>query len=449
MFDNHFMWGTATAAYQIEGAPHEDGKTDSVWDVFCRKEGAIFRGQTGEVACDHYHRFREDIAIMKQLGTRAYRLSISWARILPNGTGEVNQKGIDFYNALIDELIKNDIRPYITLFHWDMPMAIYERGGMLSPEFPDWFTEYAQVVVKNFGDRVKDYMTFNEPTCFIAGFATGTSNAPGEKKTLEETVQMSHYLLLAHGRAYRAMKECGFSDIQVGIAQQGVFFYPQTEAPEDVNEAKKLTFDVLTDPWYSSVSWWSDPIILGHYPEDGLRKLGRYLPKNWENDMEEINSSVDFFAQNYYFGTVCSAKEGPMLQKPGAPRNAPNWDVTPEGMKWAAKFLYERYQKPLIISENGISCHDWVMTDGKVHDPNRIDFMKRYLRSLWEAMEEGVPVLGYFYWSILDNFEWTCGYSERFGLVYVDFETQERIIKDSGYWYQKLIESNGAILFEQ
>lgn len=447
MFPKRFIWGAAAAAYQIEGAWNEDGKTDSIWDVFCRKSGAIYNGHTGEVACDHYHRFREDIAIMKKIGIQAYRLSVSWPRILPDGTGVVNEKGLAFYNELVDELLANGITPYVTLFHWDMPMAIYNRGGMMNPEFPDWFTEYATVVVKALGDRVKHYMTFNEPQCFIGGHINGTDHAPGLRMSESETVPMCHHLMLAHGRAYRAMKNCGFDGIQVGLAQQGLFFYPQTDAPEDIEAARVATMEKMPEPWYASVSWWNDPILLGRYPEDGLKKFGQYLPKNWEADMDEIHSSVDFFAQNFYNGVICSAEKGIVKAAPGAPRNAAKWDVTPLGMKWVAKFLYERYGKPILITENGMTCHDWVSTDGKVHDPNRIDFMKRYLRSLHEAMEEGVPVLGYFYWSIMDNFEWTLGYSERFGLTYVDFETQERTIKDSGYWYRGVIESNGADVF--
>lgn len=447
MFGKEFVWGVSAAAYQIEGAWKEDGKSESIWDMFCRKEGAVYRGQSGDVACDHYHRYKEDVAIMKELGVKAYRMSISWPRILPDGIGEVNPKGIEFYDHLIDELLANGIVPYITLFHWDMPMAIYRRGGLLNPEFADWFTYYATVVVKHFGDRVKWYMTFNEPTCFMGGFVNGETNAPGLKMSLSETIPMAHHLLLAHGRAFRAMKQCGYDDIQVGIAQQGLFYYPETECEEDIEAARYRTMDLMPDPWYRSVSWWSDPILLGNYPEDGLRTYGTYLPKHWEADMEEIHSSVDFFAQNYYGGEMYSWKKGAVVPKPGSPRNTAGWDITPEGMKWAVKFLYERYQKPIIISENGMPCHDWVATDGKVHDPNRIDFIKRYVRSLWEAMEEGVPVLGYFYWSILDNFEWTLGYSERFGLVYVDFETQERVIKDSGYWYRKVIESEGKEVF--
>lgn len=445
MFPEKFIWGTASAAYQIEGAWNEDGKSDSIWDVYCRRPGAVYNGHTGDVACDHYHRYKEDVAIMKQIGIQAYRMSVSWCRILPDGTGRVNLKGIEFYSNVVDELIANGITPYITLFHWDMPMAIYNRGGMMNPDFPDWFAEYATVVVKALGDRVKYFMTFNEPQIFIGGFVSGT-RAPGLRLSLSETIPMCHHLLLAHGRAYRAMKECGFEDIQIGFAPQGFFFYPETDSLEDIEAARAYTMDKIQTPWYTSVSWWSDPIILGRYPEACLKEFEKYLPANWKADMDEIHCGVDFYAQNFYDGQICSADKGIVKPAPGAPRNSAGWSVTPRGMKWVVKFLYDRYKVPILITENGMPCHDWVSLDGKVHDPNRIDFMKRYLRSLHEAIEDGVPVLGYFYWSITDNFEWALGYSERFGLVFVDFETQERTLKDSGYWYKAVIESNGELV---
>ena len=446
MFDKNFSWGISAASYQIEGAWNEDGKSESIWDMFSKKEGAVYRDHNADVACDHYHRYKEDVAIFKEMGVKAYRLSIAWTRILPDGTGEVNAKGLEFYNNLIDELLKNGIEPYITLFHWDLPKCLYMKGGLMNPEFPDWFTNYAKVVTQAFGDRVKHFMTFNEPTCFIAGFVNGKTNAPGLQMSPAETIPMAHHLLLAHGRAMRAMKEC-YADIQVGIAQQGLFFYPETECAEDIEAAREKTVNTMQERWYDSVCWWSDPILLGEYPKEGIEKYGKYLPDGWEQDLEEIHSSVDFFAQNYYMGTMYSAKKGAVRQKPGSARNNVGWDVTPEGIYWAIKFLYEKYRKPLVISENGIPCHDWVSTDGKVHDPNRIDFVKRYLRNVDRANQEGIPVKGYFYWSATDNFEWTLGFAPRFGLVYVDYETQERIIKDSGWWYRKVIESNGAEIY--
>jgi len=445
-FPKDFVWGAASAAYQIEGAWNEDGKSDSIWDVFCRKPGAIFRGQTGEVACDHYHRWKEDVALMRELGLKAYRFSISWPRVLPDGTGVVNEKGLQFYSDLVDELLKNGITPYVTLFHWDMPMAIYQRGGMMSTDFPQWFTDYAVTVVKRLGDRVKHFMTFNEPPVFMGGFMNGKTHAPGLKMSLSETIPMGHHLLLAHARAYRAMKVCGFDDLQVGIAQQGLFCCPATETEADIEAAREATMERMDFDWYASVSWWSDPIILGSYPAVGIEKYGCYLPQGWQQDLNEIKGTLDFLGQNFYNSCLWSKEQGFVEAAPGAPRNVSGWDVTPRGMKWVLRFLHDRYHTPILITENGMSCHDWVSLDGKVHDPNRIDFMQRYLLNVQEAMQSGVNVLGYFYWSVMDNFEWAMGYSERFGLIYVDFETQKRTIKDSGYWYRQVIESNGEVI---
>ena len=261
-----------------------------------------------------------------------------------------------------------------------------------------------------------------------------------------ETVPMGHYLLLAHARAYRAMKSCGFDDLQVGIAQQGSFYCPATETEADIEAAREATMERMDFDWYASVSWWSDPIILGSYPTVGIEKYGCYLPQGWQQDLNEIKGTLDFLGQNFYNSILWSKEQGFVEAAPGAPRNVSGWDVTPHGMKWVLRFLYDRYHMPILITENGMSCHDWVSLDGKVHDPNRIDFMQRYLLNVQEAMQSGVNVLGYFYWSVMDNFEWAMGYSERFGLIYVDFETQKRTIKDSGYWYRQVIESNGEVI---
>ena len=448
MFPKDFLWGCSSAAYQIEGAWNEDGKGDSIWDVHCRKEGAIYRGHTGNVACDHYHRFREDVALMKEIGLKAYRLSISWPRIFPEGTGKVNEKGLAFYKELTDALLDAGITPFVTLYHWDMPEAIFRRGGFMNPEFPDWFTEYAITVVKALGSRVKHYMTFNEPPCVIGSFSSPHEHAPSVAMGPESTVPMAHHLLLAHGKAYRAIKNCGFDDIQVGIAQQGTFFYPEKDTEENWKVAENLTFNEHPWCWYSNVGFWSDPIILGAYPQGILKQIGKYLPAGWEKDMPQIHSGVDFFAQNIYGGCTCSEDGRFIPELPGHPSNAMGWYIVPESIQYAVKMLYKRYGIPIIISENGIPCHDWVFTDGKVHDPNRIDFIKQHLRNLHEAMEDGVKVLGYFYWSIMDNMEWIHGYKPRFGMIYVDFNTQQRIIKDSGRWYSKVIASGGEAVFD-
>ncbi len=446
MFPKEFVWGAASAAYQIEGAWNEDGKSDSIWDVFCRKPGAIFRGQNGDVACDHYHRWKEDVALMRELGLKAYRFSVSWPRVLPDGTGAVNEKGLQFYSDLVDELLKNGITPYVTLFHWDMPMAIYNRGGMMNTEFPQWFAEYAVTVVKHLGDRVKNFITFNEPSVFMCGFMNGKTHAPGLKMSLSETIPMGHHLHLAQASAYRAKKTCGFADLRISLAVTGLFYYPAAESTADVDAARRAQMEYVTCDWFNFVPFWLDPLVFGTYPADVCKKFGSYLPRDWQKQISAMKGTLDWIGLNYYNGFRWSASDGLMDAAPGAPRNVSGWDVTPCGMKWVLRFLYDRYHTPILITENGMSCHDWISLDGKVHDPNRIDFIQRYLQSVHATIEFGVNVLGYFCWSIMDNFEWSMGYSERFGLIYVDFETQTRTIKDSGYWYRAVMESNGGII---
>ncbi len=435
----NFIYGAATAAYQIEGAYNEDGKGVSIWDMYVKKEGVIFGGETGNVACDHYHRMKADIALMKEMGLQAYRFSIAWTRILPNGIGEINQKGIDFYNSLIDELVANGIEPYITLYHWDMPMALYNQGGFANRAFADWFAEYAKVVVENFSDRVKYFMTFNEPQCIFGSFQ-GDNRAPGIKVSLGEAIPMVHNMLLAHGKAVDIMRKYAKQDIQISYAPTGIFGYPDTESEEDIEAANNCTREGVFDlTWWSSITWYSDPIMFGKYPEEGLRRLEQYLPKGWEKDMEQIHRPLDFYCQNFYDAKRCSAKKGYVQEKVGGKRNSDNWVITPEGIRWAVKFLYERYKLPIYITENGICGHEWVSDDGKVHDQFRIDFIKWHLKELEKAESEGVELGGYFHWSFMDNFEWALGYKERFGLVFVDYQTQKRTIKESGYWYRDLI----------
>ena len=451
-FKKDFIWGAATASYQIEGAAFKDGKGRNVWDDFSHEQGRVFCGHTGDVACDHYNRFKQDVALMKEMGVKNYRFSLSWARILPEGTGEVNQKGIDFYNALIDELVANGIRPFITLFHWDYPSALQARGSWANPESPKWFEAYTEVCARAFGDRVKDFITFNEPQCFIGlGYGSGV-HAPGFQLPLWATVPMSHHVLIAHGLSVKKLREL-VPGVRVGYAPCGDARIPATNSPEDIEAARKSYFDVYDDPkgWAFNVSWWSDPAILGCYPEAGLKKLGQYLPAGWEKDMETICQPLDFYAQNMYSGRIFKAADNALGYEmvdfePGHPKTAIQWFVSPEALYWGPKFLYERYKVPFKITENGMSSHDVVSLDGKVHDPHRQDYMHRYLREFKRAAEDGVDAIGYFAWSLMDNFEWSFGYSERFGLTYVDYVTQERIVKDSFYWYKEVMEQNGENL---
>ncbi len=446
-FREDFVWGAATSAYQIEGAFGEDGKGMDIWDVFCREPERVYEGHTGDVACDHYHRYRDDVAMMKEMGLKAYRFSINWARVLPEGTGKVNEQGIAFYSRLIDALLEAGIEPYITLYHWELPYELYKRGGWMNEEIVEWFGQYAALIAERFSDRVTHFFTLNEPQCFVGlGFLTGV-HAPGLKAPLRDTFQMAHNAMKAHGRAVQMLRAHAKRPIMIGYAPTSGMTYPATNRPEDIEAARKSLF-TLPEPsnWTWNVSWWSDPVILGKYPEEGLELYGPWLPKITDEDMRLISQPIDFYGQNIYNGKCVrmgsDGKPELVSRDAGFPRTANNWPVTPECLYWGPRFLYERYQKPIYITENGVSCHDVVSLDGKVHDPNRIDFLSRYLGALKRAATDGVDIRGYFQWSLMDNFEWNFGYLERFGLVYVDFATQKRIRKDSAYWYRDLIAEN-------
>lgn len=447
-FAKDFVWGAATSSYQIEGTGRDSGKGQNIWDVFTKEPGRVYEGHTGDIACDRYHRFREDVAYMKELGLKGYRFSIDWSRVLPEGTGKVNEKGIDFYNALIDELLEQGIEPYITLYHWELPYEIYKRGGWMNPEIVEWFGQYARLVAERFSDRVKYFFTLNEPQCFVGlGFLQGC-HAPGVKAPLRDTFEMAHNALKAHGRAVQMLRAYGKQNVQIGYAPTSGMCYPEKETPKDIEAARKALFALPDDlsNWTWNVSWWSDPVILGKYPEEGMKKYEKYLPVITDEDMKLISQPIDFYGQNIYNGRCIrmgtDGRPEEVRRPAGFPKTATNWPVTPEALYWGPKFLYERYRKPIYITENGMACHDTVSQDGKVHDPNRIDFLARYLKNLKRAAEE-IDIRGYFQWSLMDNFEWDKGYAERFGIIYVDFETQERIWKDSAYWYRDLIRRNG------
>lgn len=447
-FRKNFAWGAATASYQIEGAFNEDGKGLGIWDVYSHIDGKIADNHNGDVACDHYHRFKDDVKLMKELGIKAYRFSLSWPRILPDGTGRVNEKGVKFYSDLIDELLSNGIEPYITLFHWDLPYEIHKKGGWLNDKSVEWFAEYAGKVSELFSDRVKYFMTFNEPQCFIGlGYMTGVF-APGLKSTYKDYFTMCHNVLKAHGAAVIALRKNAKNDIKVGYAPTGSVCYPEKETPENIEAARKNYFSCpnLDDGVFWNVSWWSDPVVLGKYPEDGLEKYKEHLPEITEEDMKLISQPLDFYGQNIYNGWEIGINENGeevRLKRPdGSPKTGNQWPVTPEVLRWGPRFLYERYKLPIYITENGMCAHDWVSLDGKIHDPNRIDFLNRYLNELEKATDDGADIAGYFLWSFMDNLEWVKGYSDRFGIVYVDFQTQERIPKDSAYWYKEWIEKH-------
>lgn len=446
-FNKNFIWGTATAAYQIEGAYNEDGKGLNIFDTFCKIHGNILNDDNGEIACDHYHLFKEDIAIMKKLGIKAYRFSISWSRILPEGTGRINYSGIKFYNELIDCLLENGIEPFITLYHWDLPLALDKKGGWRNPDIVKWFAEYAQVVSMNFSDRVKNFFTINEPQVIVGlGYQSG-GLAPGLKLTEPELFEVMHNILKAHGAAVAALRIFGKQKLNIGYAPCGCMNIPETNSAEDIDAARRSMFE-FDDPSFapSSISWYSDPIIFGKYPEREMEFCEQYMPKITESDMKLISQPIEFLGHNIYWGMTVSGKSGKieLVKDPGGFKNAPhNWPVTHDCIYWGSKFITERYKKPLIISENGKSCLDTIAADGKVHDESRINYLNGYLSGLKKAVEEGVDVRGYFLWSLLDNFEWAYGYSERFGIVHVDYETQKRTIKDSAYFYSDVIKTNG------
>ena len=448
-FPEGFVWGTATAAYQVEGAAREDGRGPSVWDTLCRRPGAVWEGHTGDVACDHYHRYAEDVALMGQVGVHAYRFGISWSRVLPEGAGAVNAKGLDFYDRLVDELVAAGIQPWPTLFHWDFPQALFDRGGWLNKDSADWFADYVHLVVERLSDRVRHWFTINEHQCFIGFGHRDGIHAPGLKLSRVEVLRAAHHSLLAHGRAAQVIRAHSAEPCEVGCAFVGWSKYPATDSPADVEAARRATFAIVPDEPIDNV-WWMDPVYLGRYPEEGLQLYGDDAPDVREGDMETIAQPLDFCAFNTYNGKPVRATEDGGWEivpyRPGYPMNFFRGPITPECLYWTPRFIYERYGLPIVISENGMSCMDWVALDGGVHDPQRIDMLCRYLREFERAGEDGTPIKGYFLWSFLDNFEWAEGYRQRFGIVYVDYPTGERTLKDSARWYGKVIATNGGHL---
>lgn len=457
-FGKNFVWGAAAASYQIEGAAYQEGKGPSVWDMMCEQPGRIWQGHTGKIACDHYYRYPEDVQLMKKIGLQAYRLSVSWPRVLPHGKGKINEAGLTFYDRLVDELLDAGIEPWVTLFHWDFPYELYCQGGWLNRDSAEWFADYTALVTERLSDRVSHWMTLNEPQCFVGlGMEYGI-HAPGDNLGCREILRASHHVLLAHGRAVEVLRSSAKTPPLIGWAPVVVGTFPSTEKEADIEAARQAMFDFQTvwdlnndrkiSVWNNT--WWGDPLIFGHYPRDAWEAFGAAVPIIKEGDMKLISQPIDFFGANIYSGLEISAesngKPKPNSPPQGAGLTAFRWPVTPESLGWGVKFLYERYKKPMIVTENGLSCNDWISLDGKVHDPQRIDFLNRYLLSLGKSIASGVDVRGYFQWSIMDNFEWAEGYKERFGLIYVDYPTQQRILKDSALWYRSVIESNGAVL---
>lgn len=459
MFDKNFLWGTASSSYQIEGAFTEDGKGLSIWDTFSNKPGNIAHDENGNKACDHYHRYREDIALMKNLGIQAYRFSISWSRIFPDGIvndsdGNIryNKAGLDFYDKIVNLCLENNIKPFITIYHWDLPQSLEDKGGWLNRETAFIFADYAEFICEHFSDRVTNIATINEPQIISGlGYMLGL-HAPGKKLDAVSVLSVIHHLALAHGLAVTKMRAVSKQPVKTGFSSTGDLCYPSKECDEDIDAARAECFNIVKGNMTFNHTIFCDMTCLGRYPdiagtelhlEPGLEKIEHYeeLPFVKDGDIELIHQPIDYLGINVYNGHEINAA-GHINKKPGSPRTALGWPVTPGVMNYGIRYLYERYNLPIYIFEDGLACNDIISLDGKVHDSNRIDFLTRYLTDLEKAYKAGVPILGYFHWSFTDNFEWHSGYDPRFGLVFVDYETQQRIPKDSAYWYSDLIKKS-------
>ncbi|HSP55488.1 MAG TPA: GH1 family beta-glucosidase [Dehalococcoidia bacterium] len=444
-FPAGFTWGTATASYQVEGARDEDGKGESVWDRFSHTPGKVLNGDTGDVACDQYHRFKDDIKLMKELGVGAYRFSISWPRVFPQGKGQVNQKGLDYYNRLVDELLANGIKPFPTLYHWDLPQALEDEGGWANREIIGHFTAYAETVMQSLGDRVKDWMVFNEPWVFtFLGYVVGI-HAPGvHDRALG--MRTMHIANLTQTSAVRAMRAIGTAN-SIGTAFSTSGIYPYTNSAEDLAAAERQ--------WGFSNDWFLRPIMKGEYPPayldmEATLKEADVRPA----EVEGLREPLDFIGVNLYSRILAAnnpdEKYLGVRQVPGpGPRSHFGWEVWPAAIYRTLMRMHKDYGKPIYVTENGSSWPDELTADGRVHDADRIDCYNGYIGQVARAIDEGADVRGYYAWSLLDNFEWGFGYSQRFGLVYVDFENGlKRIVKDSGYWYRDLARS-GEIEYDE
>ncbi len=442
-FIKNFTWGVATASYQIEGGAYEADKGLNVWDMGSNTPGRIFEGQSGDVGCDHYHKFREDVALMKKLGIKAYRFSINWARLIPEGCGKISEDGKRFYLELLRELKRAKIEPWITLFHWDYPYALYQKGGWLNPASPDWFAKYAEVCGKLFGKYCNHFILINEPQCFVGlGHSTG-GHAPFLRLPDGDVMRIAHNVLLACGKAEKVLRKL-LPEVKIGTAQAFWPYLPTKD--EDYEFAKKETFSCHRD--FGSVNYYTDPLIFGRYPEEFAawqKECGFTYP---ESDMQIIKSKLDFYGVNTYSGDYI-ARDGDgfrrVTPRPSDPLTDMRWTVHPDSLYYGARYVWDRYGLPVVYTENGVALAEWKDLDGKIRDFSRIDYLRRYLRSLSRAADE-VEVLGYFYWSFIDNFEWAEGFSKKFGLVHVDYDTLERTPKESAYFYKKIIETNGENL---
>ncbi|MEV6662035.1 GH1 family beta-glucosidase [Streptomyces nigra] len=437
---NDFLWGTATAAYQIEGAVAEDGRSPSIWDTFSHTPGKIDNGDTGDIACDHYHRWREDLALMRTLGTNAYRLSVAWPRVLPGGDGPVNAKGLAFYDELVDALLEAGITPSVTLYHWDLPQALQDRGGWPERATAEHFAEYASVVAARLGDRVRHFATLNEPSCSAwIGHLEGTM-APG-LTDLTAAVRASYHLLLGHGLATQAIRAAA-PGAEVGIVNNLSTVFAAGDRPEDAAAARRQDGHVNR--------WWLDPIHGRGFPSDMVEIYGVELPQQ-PGDLETIAAPLDWLGLNYYFPAyVVDDPEGPApyarsVRRPDVPRTGMDWEIDAGGIETLLLRLTEEYgARKIYVTENGSAFPDVVRPDGTVDDPERQDYLVRHLAACASAARKGAPLAGYFAWSLLDNFEWAYGYAKRFGLIHVDYDTQVRTIKGTGHLYADIVRAHGG-----
>ena len=437
-FPQRFVWGCATASYQIEGAWNEDGKGESIWDRFCHTPDHVKDGDTGDVACDHYHRYREDIALMKELGLKGYRFSVSWPRIFPEGKGQVNPKGLDFYSRLVDELLAAGIIPFPTLYHWDLPQALQDEGGWANRDTAQHFADYCAAVVDHLGDRVKSWMIFNEPWIFtVIGYMIG-HHPPGIRDS-ELALRATHIVNLAQGMAVRAVRATGKPEA-VGTAFSTSGVYPAGDSEEDRAAAERFH-------GFNNV-WFLETVQNGRYPEAYVGGVPLERMGVQPGDMEVVKAPLDFIGINLYSRTVVAhdpqdANLGArIVQPPDVERTEFNSEVYPEAIHQIIMRVWNDYRRPIYITENGCSYGDGPDEKGVVNDDRRVSFYQRYIAQVGRAIQDGADVRGYFAWSLMDNFEWAFGYSQRFGLVYLDYPTQRRIIKKSGYWYRDLIAAN-------
>jgi beta-glucosidase len=447
-FPKDFIWGTASSAYQIEGAWNEDGKGPSIWDSFTHTPGKIDNNENGDIAIDHYHRWKEDIRMMAELGLKTYRFSTSWTRIFPEGMGKVNLKGVDFYDRLIDELLRNKIEPYLCLYHWDLPQIMQDKGGWPTRKIAEYFADYAGFMSEKFSDRVRQWITHNEPFVTAgAGYFLG-EHAPGIKEPIS-AIKAIHHLLLSHGLATQAIHSASKQPVKVGIVLNLSPIHPATSSKKDVEAARR--FDMIQNRAFL------DPLLLGTSPITEMKLINKLVGSIIKpGDLELINQ-LDFLGVNYYTRTVM--KHDPKFPifatsqiHPVGNEYSGMWEIYPEGLSELLINIWEKYNPrmnsthcmpELLVTENGIPVPDGVDFDGKIRDERRIRYLENHIHQVHKAIQRGVPVKGYFVWSFMDNFEWVLGYEKRFGLVFVDFKTQKRTIKESGYWFAKVIENNG------